>query len=245
MNSPQQKLPRLDARELQQWLEVMTHPLALPATLQAWLEGPLRGFFPYEHLVLAYGRAVAGELRIEHLMTVGHGTDFVRQIEAHTELAQRGSLRWWMSNRRPFMFDTATPPPWASGFELDEVARFGLGNVVGHGVLNLEANAGSYFGFSGVDAPLSARHLQAMALLTPTLNDLFMGYLAARVAAPPAPPALSPREAAMVRLIASGLSNKRIARDLGISEKTVRNRLTPIYARLGVTGRAGLMLLLR
>jgi DNA-binding NarL/FixJ family response regulator len=38
-------------------------------------------------------------------------------------------------------------------------------------------------------------------------------------------------------LLADGLSNRRIARQLGIAEKTVKNHLAAIFAKLGVHAR--------
>ncbi len=38
-------------------------------------------------------------------------------------------------------------------------------------------------------------------------------------------------------LLAKGDSNARIARQLGVSEKTIRNQLTPLFTKLGVTDR--------
>jgi pimeloyl-ACP methyl ester carboxylesterase len=53
---------------------------------------------------------------------------------------------------------------------------------------------------------------------------------------------LTDREAAILRLICDAKSNKQIARDLDVSEKTVRNHATNIFAKLGVTTRAEAML---
>jgi DNA-binding NarL/FixJ family response regulator len=50
-------------------------------------------------------------------------------------------------------------------------------------------------------------------------------------------PELSPRESEVLGLVARGLPNKRIARELQISEKTVKAHLTQIFQRIGVTDR--------
>lgn len=52
---------------------------------------------------------------------------------------------------------------------------------------------------------------------------------------------LTPREREIVALLGQGLRNEAVARELGISEKTVRNQLTAIYAKLGVSGRLELV----
>jgi DNA-binding NarL/FixJ family response regulator len=50
-------------------------------------------------------------------------------------------------------------------------------------------------------------------------------------------PDLSPRETEVLQLVARGLPNKRIARELQISEKTVKAHLTQVFQRIGVTDR--------
>jgi len=53
-------------------------------------------------------------------------------------------------------------------------------------------------------------------------------------------PLLTRRECDVVRLVCAGLTSKAIARRLGIAEKTVKNHLSSIYQRVGLTGRAQL-----
>jgi len=48
---------------------------------------------------------------------------------------------------------------------------------------------------------------------------------------------LSVREREVLVLVARGLPNKRIARELAISEKTVKAHLTSVFQRIGVTDR--------
>jgi DNA-binding NarL/FixJ family response regulator len=60
-------------------------------------------------------------------------------------------------------------------------------------------------------------------------------------AAGPAPPAsdprLTPRENHVLNLLVQGSSNRRIARELAISESTVKNHLHAIFLKLGVRDR--------
>jgi DNA-binding NarL/FixJ family response regulator len=51
-------------------------------------------------------------------------------------------------------------------------------------------------------------------------------------------PELTEREAEVLERIAAGHNNQRIARDLGLSEKTVRNHVSSIFAKLRVADRA-------
>jgi DNA-binding NarL/FixJ family response regulator len=52
---------------------------------------------------------------------------------------------------------------------------------------------------------------------------------------------LTPREEAIVRLVLAAKTNKAIAGELGISEQSVKNRLTTLYRKFGVSSRLQLM----
>jgi DNA-binding NarL/FixJ family response regulator len=53
----------------------------------------------------------------------------------------------------------------------------------------------------------------------------------------PLPGGLTARQAEVLRLLASGLSNKEIAGQLYLSPATVERHLATVYRKLGVTGR--------
>ncbi len=53
---------------------------------------------------------------------------------------------------------------------------------------------------------------------------------------------LTQRERDVIALLATGLSNKSIARELGISDNTVRHHLTSIFGKVGVPDRLSLVL---
>jgi DNA-binding NarL/FixJ family response regulator len=52
-----------------------------------------------------------------------------------------------------------------------------------------------------------------------------------------APPPLTGRELEVIRALAQGMSDRQIARSLGISEKTVRNHTSNIYRKLHIFDR--------
>ena len=58
-------------------------------------------------------------------------------------------------------------------------------------------------------------------------------------------PELSEREREVLELVAGGLANPVIARRLFLSEKTVRNRVSSIFAKLGVADRSEAIVLAR
>ncbi|HKT37743.1 MAG TPA: response regulator transcription factor, partial [Ktedonobacterales bacterium] len=51
------------------------------------------------------------------------------------------------------------------------------------------------------------------------------------------PEALTERETDVLRLVADGESNKQIARDLNITEQTVKSHVSSIFSKLGVQSR--------
>jgi DNA-binding NarL/FixJ family response regulator len=52
------------------------------------------------------------------------------------------------------------------------------------------------------------------------------------------PDGLTPREVQVLRLIAAGRSNREIAEDLTLSERTVARHVTNIYTKVGVHSKA-------
>jgi DNA-binding NarL/FixJ family response regulator len=80
-------------------------------------------------------------------------------------------------------------------------------------------------------------------LLIECIHDVLAGktYLAPQAAAKLAEGVtrvqLTPRELSTLRLLADGRSNKEIANELEISERTVKTHLGHLFAKLGVTSR--------
>lgn len=101
---------------------------------------------------------------------------------------------------------------------------------------------------------------QEPALLVKSVRKVFQGEvwidnpilsqaLESLVKKPPSPPGsgksdggLSTRELEVVRCVAMGLRNKEVADKLGVSEATVKNHLTSVYSKLGVSDRLELIL---
>jgi two-component system, NarL family, nitrate/nitrite response regulator NarL len=83
-------------------------------------------------------------------------------------------------------------------------------------------------------------------VLGPRIGPALLTTLRRMPAELPAPfNSLTPRERETLLLLAAGESNARIARQLGLSEKTVRNQLTVVFNKLGVADRVQAALLAR
>ncbi len=78
------------------------------------------------------------------------------------------------------------------------------------------------------------------AVFSPVVADRLAGYFAGLTAVPAreAFPQLTDREREVLDLIARGLDNRRIARELVLSDKTVRNHVSNVLAKLEVDDRA-------
>jgi two-component system, NarL family, response regulator LiaR len=74
------------------------------------------------------------------------------------------------------------------------------------------------------------------ALLDPQVAARLLESIAQPAGRAPADP-LTRREREVLELIARGMSNKRIARELGIAEKTVKTHVGHVLAKLGVADR--------
>jgi DNA-binding NarL/FixJ family response regulator len=81
------------------------------------------------------------------------------------------------------------------------------------------------------------RAIKAAAAGQVQLSPAAAARLMREVRAPENPEALTERENDVLRLIAGGLSNKEIARELGIGEKTVKTHVSNILGKLGVLSR--------
>jgi DNA-binding NarL/FixJ family response regulator len=84
-------------------------------------------------------------------------------------------------------------------------------------------------------------------LLDPALRAVAAGLLVRVPGAAPAPagfraaedaPPLTPREAEVLALVGQGMSNKAVARRLGISLHTVKFHLEALFEKLGASSRA-------
>jgi DNA-binding NarL/FixJ family response regulator len=106
----------------------------------------------------------------------------------------------------------------------------------------IQAGAAGYL-LKNVSAPELVRAIQAAVGGQAQLDPLVARKLMERVTAPPRDPEaaladlLTDREREVLKLIASGYSNKEIARELVVSERTVKGHVSNILNKLGVQDR--------
>jgi NarL family two-component system response regulator LiaR len=106
----------------------------------------------------------------------------------------------------------------------------------------IRAGAAGYL-FKHVQPAELARAIHAAHAGEAILDPAVAARLVREIAAPtervavPDPEHLTAREREVLLLIARGLSNKRIARELGVAEKTVKTHVGHVLAKLGVSDR--------
>jgi DNA-binding NarL/FixJ family response regulator len=104
----------------------------------------------------------------------------------------------------------------------------------------LKAGAGGYI-LKGASAEETVRAIRAVANSEAIFSPSIARRMVQRFDALPRPapfPDLTEREQEILRLLAQGLTNSAIAERLGLSIKTVRNRVSDIFAKLEVADRA-------
>jgi NarL family two-component system response regulator LiaR len=103
----------------------------------------------------------------------------------------------------------------------------------------IQAGAAGYL-LKNVAPPELARAVRAAHAGEALIDPVIAARLVDAIAQPtgePAPERLTAREQEVLALIARGYSNKRIALELGIAEKTVKTHVGHVLAKLGVTDR--------
>jgi DNA-binding CsgD family transcriptional regulator len=238
---------------LSAWINVLR---ALPVAgvaendVLAWVEGPLRQFFPFEKFLGSYAKLLGGRAQILSLVTSGHSTEFLSELGRGFDLNDRGCVAWWVSNRKPFILHRSVAssetghPIIATSRELDDVNRFSLGAVAAHGVIDRFVDAGTYISFAGVPTIRLEQTFAALRLIAPVLHALLLQTKQAEESALDLT-VLTDRQRELVEFALKGLSDKAIAKRLVISEHTVGNHFRAIYAKLGISKRSQLTSLLK
>ena len=201
----------------------------------AILRGELRSFIPHRALICGYGRINPHTVSGYKVVSVDFPIEYLDGLKKDDGGLFSPLMERWIVSRDPVFFDpdTATnfPDDW-----LDLVCKHGLGNIVAHGIPDLESNASSYFNFCGVSGPLTQHHAYLVKLITPHLHATLARVLAKKECCSPSP-TFTQRETEILSWLYMGKTNWEIGQILGVSEKTVKNNLYTIYQKLNVANR--------
>ena len=122
--------------------------------------------------------------------------------------------------------------------ELPEVEVIALTSVLGSGSVSgaIKAGANGYL-LKDTDAEELQRAIRAAAEGKVHLTPEAAALLAREVRAPESPAELTDRETEVLKLVARGWTNKQIASELFVGDKTVKAHLSSILKKLGVQSR--------
>jgi DNA-binding NarL/FixJ family response regulator len=177
-------------------------------------------------IMLAAGDLPAARAAAEELARIAEalGAPFIRA------LAAQGLGAVLLAEGEPRAALSALREAWAAWRQLDvpyEAARARVLTGLAHRGLGDEDTAAME-----LDA---ARHAFAELGAAPDLRRM---EALARSAEAPSPGNLTAREVEVLRLVATGRTNRGIAERLGISEKTVARHVSNIFTKLGLSSRA-------
>lgn len=122
--------------------------------------------------------------------------------------------------------------------ELQEVEVIALTSVLEDALVFSAMRAGAVgYLLKDTEADELCHAIKAAAAGQVQLSPSVAARLMREVPAPDSPEKLTERETDVLRLVAMGLSNKEIAYQLGIGEKTVKTHVSNILSKLGVLSR--------
>lgn len=205
----------------------------------ALVQREVRQLLPHRSLFAALGRIDLEHLEVVHIEGVDYPQHGLLSIQRQSNLRSRPALARWLATRKPLVLDADADGAYLSEAERQEIDRLELGRVAAHGVLDLAARSGSYFSFGGLQPHLAAQDVaHRLSLLVPHLHQALVLCHRFAVGSAASEPTLSGTEREILRWVAAGRTNAEIARLRGRSESTVRNQLTALFRKLGVSNRA-------
>src|SRR3954465_6501611 len=86
--------------DLQAWIAALRElptGAVTDADVLAWVEGPLRQFFPFERFFGAYGNLSGGRARMLSSLSIGHTPEFLASRASAFDLSSRSVTAWWIA----------------------------------------------------------------------------------------------------------------------------------------------------
>lgn len=204
---------------------------------QSIVRGPCRRLLPHTSLIAAIGQVDLDHISIKLLIPVDYPVAALATLGEVLNLRDRSALAHWMQSREPLVLSVASAPDLLSQRERQEMVRHDFRRVGAHGVLDVNAQAGSYFSFANVPETWSTTMIsERLRLIAPLLHEA-LSVIHRRSTPATDGAALTATEMEILRWIEAGRTNAEIARLRSRSPATVRNQLTGIFRKLGASNR--------
>lgn len=152
-------------------------------------------------------------------------------------------LSSWLRTGEPQFFDVDAPPFAVADQWLAACRRNGLRNIASHGVRDLSGATASYFTFARLHSSAAVSGREILETVIPVLHQALTRVWRNRcpsgsVRGSPRGLHLTEKERLILALLVDGRTNLEIAHAMARSRHTVRNQVSALFAKLGVTNRA-------
>lgn len=195
----------------------------------------LSALFPFRSMLGVFGRQSFEQIEVAGLVSIDHPAEHISSLPRTFNVRDRPILARWLATQAPMLIEVQESDV-ASPLELQEARRFGFDRLAIHGHIDLLGHAGTYFSFAGVCRSLATA--RAEALLALVVPHLHVALCRLAKLEQQNPLKLTAQERELWHWLAAGRRSTEIAVIAGCSEKTIRNRLTLLYRKLGVASRA-------
>jgi transcriptional regulator EpsA len=196
----------------------------------------------HEAMVCGYHVLSAGGNYVHNVLQYNYPEGYVASLAATEGRADSPLMQRWRLTHEPVFFQSgrdedAYPADW-----VDLLKKYGLHNIIGHGVLDVRGTFGSYFVFARLPGEIDQREILLLKLITPHLHLALMRTVASDQQlgelTHPDKVTLSARQQEIMRWIYQGKTNKEIALLLSTTERNVNYHIEKIFTKLGVRSRA-------
>lgn len=232
----------MTSQDVGQWLTAHAaarHAVGDRLSFRRMCDIELRELVEHQALLAVIGKVVNDRVSILSAISCGVPDALVSEAMGGSDLADRPLVRLWLQRREPLFIDEAFALEHASASERGEIARYGLGCLAIHGVVDTSGSSGSYFSFSGVSPSRAADTVRRLELVVPHLHVALLRVWRAECAA--WAHRMTPRERDLLQCLSAGMSNPEIAFKSGRSQATIRNQLHHLMGKLEVGSRLELV----
>ncbi|WP_431264436.1 helix-turn-helix domain-containing protein [Roseateles chitinivorans] len=229
-----------------QWLigalfhEVFAKGSNLPG-MERLYEHHVQPIIPHQSLLLLRCTRVMNEVSIAGSLYMAPGKSPSKGGGYQCALEQCAGLERWLETRAP----VKVGPQIRTASSNNQWVPTEFADSVAHGWMESDQRNFSFFLLSNAGNRSAAREAEMMCLLSPCMHQLAFHFIPpgrALLSGDGVPSrdlsALAPGDAELLHWLSLGRTNKDIGAILGLSDKTVRNRLSLMYERLHVSSRA-------
>ncbi len=209
--------------------------------LLALLNSEVKDLLQHDSMVCGYHVPSPTGAYAQNILQHNYPAGYAEALSSTEGQADSPLIQRWHITREPVFFqsgrdDYIYPSDWVENFK-----KFGMQNIIGHGILDTRGTFGSYFVFARLPGDIGAREALLLKLITPHLHFALMRAVAAGhqfgKSTESGQRPLSARQQEILRWMNQGKTNKEIAQLLSMTEKNVKYHVEQIFTKLEVRSR--------